>query len=106
MLTMMPVTMATPTTDAARSSLVEYGDAASPSSYGKAPLPQPRGVRSQWVLDTLLGEPGQCGPLPKAADDPLTGDDSALALYLLYELHYRGLDGVDDAWEWQPDLLA
>jgi hypothetical protein len=34
------------------------------------------------------------------------GDDSALALYLLYELHYRGLAGVDDDWEWQPELLA
>jgi hypothetical protein len=36
----------------------------------------------------------------------VTGDDSALALYLLYELHYRGLEGVDDGWEWQPELLA
>jgi hypothetical protein len=43
---------------------------------------------------------------PAATDDPVTGDDSALALYLLYELHYRGLRGVDDGWEWQPELLA
>jgi hypothetical protein len=43
---------------------------------------------------------------PAAIDDPVTGDDSALALYLLYELHYRGIDGVDDDWEWQPELLA
>jgi hypothetical protein len=29
-----------------------------------------------------------------------------LALYCLYELHYRGFAEVDDAWEWQPGLLA
>jgi hypothetical protein len=39
-------------------------------------------------------------------DDPVTGDDAALALYLAYELHYRGLRGVDDGWEWQPELIA
>ncbi|MFB6822815.1 iron-containing redox enzyme family protein [Streptomyces virginiae] len=36
--------------------------------------------------------------------DPF-GEDLQLALYLLYELHYRGFDGVDDAREWDPDLL-
>jgi hypothetical protein len=34
------------------------------------------------------------------------GDDLNLALYLCYELHYRGFDGVDEAWEWEPSLLA
>ncbi|MFD9407101.1 iron-containing redox enzyme family protein [Streptomyces sp. NPDC059989] len=33
------------------------------------------------------------------------GEDLQLALYLLYELHYRGFDGVDDEREWDPDLL-
>jgi len=37
-------------------------------------------------------------------DDPLD-EDAQLALYLCYELHYRGLDGVDEAWEWEPSLL-
>jgi hypothetical protein len=27
-------------------------------------------------------------------------------LYLCYELHYRGLPGVDDRWEWEPSLLG
>ncbi|HEY3833314.1 MAG TPA: iron-containing redox enzyme family protein [Acidimicrobiia bacterium] len=40
----------------------------------------------------------------KFADDPLFGDDTPLALYMLYELHYRGFDGVDDDWEWDVDL--
>lgn len=44
-------------------------------------------------------------PWPEPADDPLAGDDSALALYLCYELHYQGLPGVDAAWEWEPTLL-
>ncbi|MFF3619396.1 iron-containing redox enzyme family protein [Streptomyces sp. NPDC002467] len=33
------------------------------------------------------------------------GEDLQLALYLLYELHYRGFDGVDEEREWDPDLL-
>jgi hypothetical protein len=39
-------------------------------------------------------------------DDPSTGDDLHLALYCCYELHYRGFDGVDPGWEWDPALLA
>jgi hypothetical protein len=61
---------------------------------------------SEWVADTLSRPPGRCLPVPEAEDDPVTGDDSALALYLLYELHYRGIAGVDDEWEWAPMLLA
>src|SRR3954453_3232420 len=38
--------------------------------------------------------------------DPLGDEDLHLALYLCYELHYRGLPGVDDGWEWEPTLLA
>jgi Iron-containing redox enzyme len=38
-------------------------------------------------------------------DDPIVGDDSALALYVLYELHYRSFVGVDEGWEWDPSLL-
>jgi hypothetical protein len=38
-------------------------------------------------------------------DDPLDDDDLHLALYCSYELHYRGFDGVDPAWEWHPGLL-
>lgn len=33
------------------------------------------------------------------------GEDLQLALYLLYELHYRGFEGVADEREWDPDLL-
>ena len=40
-----------------------------------------------------------------AAADPYSLD-LQLALYLCYELHYRGLEGVDAAWEWNPTLLS
>jgi hypothetical protein len=43
--------------------------------------------------------------LPEPAD-PLLDDDLQLALYVLYELHYRGFEGVDERWEWEPSLLA
>jgi hypothetical protein len=33
------------------------------------------------------------------------GDDLQLALYLCYELHYRGFEGVSPDLEWDPDLL-
>lgn len=33
------------------------------------------------------------------------GDDLQLALYLCYELHYRGFAGVSAEREWDPDLL-
>lgn len=33
------------------------------------------------------------------------GLDLQLALYMCYELHYRGFSGVDPTWEWNPALL-
>ena len=35
----------------------------------------------------------------------LGDEDLQLALYLAYELHFGGLPGVDDRWEWDADLL-
>ncbi|MDQ1059992.1 hypothetical protein QFZ23_003893 [Arthrobacter globiformis] len=42
----------------------------------------------------------------KLTDDILNDDDIQLALFCLYELHYGGIEGVDDAWEWEPGLIA
>ena len=39
------------------------------------------------------------------ADADPVGLDVQLALYLCYELHYRGFAGVDAGWEWNPGLL-
>jgi Iron-containing redox enzyme len=69
-------------------------------------LPDPRGETSAALLDALHATPGVLTAVPVTDDDALRGDDLHLALYLLYELHYRGLPGVDDGWEWDPSLLT
>ncbi|WP_437022873.1 iron-containing redox enzyme family protein [Streptomyces sp. enrichment culture] len=67
-------------------------------------LPTARGPLSAAVTEYLLG----AGPLPRpeatAAASPY-GDDLQLALYVCYELHYRGFAGVSADREWDPDLL-
>jgi hypothetical protein len=37
--------------------------------------------------------------------DITVDEDFHLTLWTLYELHYRGFEGVDDDWEWDPELL-
>ncbi|KOG27804.1 iron-containing redox enzyme family protein [Streptomyces resistomycificus] len=67
-------------------------------------LPSARGPVSAAVAEYLRGS----GPLPghaEIADAAAYGDDLQLALYLCYELHYRGFDGVAPDLEWDPDLL-
>ncbi|KGN40343.1 hypothetical protein N801_14720 [Knoellia aerolata DSM 18566] len=67
-------------------------------------LPSDRGPLSRAVIDHCAGRSG-----PLLADvsvaDPY-GDDLQLALYVCYELHYRGFADVPDAMEWDLDLLA
>jgi hypothetical protein len=76
---------------------------------GRVPaLPPARGATTAFLVDALRRPPHPLPALdsPVAAGDPLADDDLQLALYLCYELHYRGLDGVDERWEWEPSLLA
>jgi hypothetical protein len=68
--------------------------------------PVPRGETSEALLAALVRPPGRLPPVPLPADGPLDGEDFPLSLYLLYELHYRGVPGADDGWEWEPSLLA
>ncbi|SNS37033.1 iron-containing redox enzyme family protein [Rhodococcoides kyotonense] len=70
-------------------------------------LPTPRGPLSEAVVDALRGDPATSITFPVMVDDvdPL-GGDAQLALYVCYELHYRGFDGVDDDWEWNTDILG
>ncbi|RLK61747.1 iron-containing redox enzyme family protein [Actinokineospora cianjurensis] len=65
-------------------------------------LPSPRGELSAAVYSALSGHRG---PLPTADRADPHGDDLALALHLLYELHYRGFPGVRAELEWDLDLL-
>ncbi|HWH94274.1 MAG TPA: iron-containing redox enzyme family protein [Baekduia sp.] len=70
-------------------------------------LPDPRGPLSEALVAALVAPPGTRLSVPVSApSDPLADDDLHLALYVLYELHYRGFDGVDDRWEWDPGALA
>ncbi|MEV4918217.1 iron-containing redox enzyme family protein [Streptomyces tirandamycinicus] len=67
-------------------------------------LPKPRGRLSEAVIGRLRqGTPLPASPVP-AGCDPY-GGDLQLALYLCYELHYRGFAGVDPGLEWEPELL-
>ncbi len=75
-------------------------------------LPVARGPLSGAVVDALAGRDGldagtvldRLADLPEDAD-LLTDGDFHLALWVLYELHYGGFDGVDPDLEWDPDLV-
>ncbi|WP_431963063.1 iron-containing redox enzyme family protein [Actinacidiphila sp. bgisy160] len=71
--------------------------------------PAARGPLSRAVLDALTqGAPGTAlSPSAGAVEaaDPY-GEDLQLALYVCYELHYRGFAGVHPDWEWDPGLLG
>ena len=70
-------------------------------------LPPPRGPLCEELFAALQGPPGLDLGLPAVASpDPLADEDLQLALYVAYELHYSGIAGVDEGWEWEPSLLA
>lgn len=67
--------------------------------------PRARGPLSSAVLSALQRSPGTLGTTPPiSCIDPLGDDDFQLALYLCYEVHYRGFG--DAAWEWDLGLLG
>lgn len=73
-------------------------------------LPVPRGPVSRAVHaalrdDTPLDVAGLVARVETAPGDVLLDDDLQLALWSCYALHYGGFDGVDEAFEWDPDLL-
>jgi hypothetical protein len=72
---------------------------------GNGELPRARGPLSEEVL-RLLGGGGTSLHRPAPPTDPLGDDDLQLALYLAYELHYRGLPGIDEDREWDPRILG
>ncbi len=83
-----------------------------PAATGfRLPVPAARGPLSEQVLATVTaGGPGTA-VLPSAAridptSDLVADEDVQLTLFCLQELHYRGLEGVDDAWEWDVSAIA
>ncbi|WP_242616284.1 iron-containing redox enzyme family protein [Microterricola gilva] len=76
-------------------------------------MPEARGPASA-ALNTWLGSGSGQRPasvmhdVRRAIDDSesvLDDDDIQLALFVLYELHYGGVAGVDETFEWNPELL-
>src|ERR1700754_5138072 len=71
-------------------------------------LPAAHGPLSMAVRRVLTGPPAatQLSRVSASArDSDPYGLDLQLALYMCYELHYRGFAGVDPTWEWNPGLL-
>jgi len=69
------------------------------------------GVRGPWTesLMSLLTSSTSGLSIPDDMPDTpqvLSDDDLQMALYLCYELHYAGLEGVDDRMEWDPRVVS
>lgn len=81
---------------------------------GRAPaLPAARGSISTLLFERLVHPPHRFGLLSlpllsfpaRFAGPVLADEDVQLALFVCYELHHRGFEGVDERWEWNPSLL-
>jgi hypothetical protein len=83
----------------------------------RMPMPTPRGPMSAELIaawtrrSPTAVSPGQIAHARAWArslsPEAVVGDDDLqLALYACYELHYTGVRGVDDRWEWESSLLA
>ena len=68
-------------------------------------LPAPRGALTEQLFERLLAPPSRLAELIAKVDDPF-GDDAQLALFVLQELAYRPIDGVDDGWEDEPSAMT
>jgi hypothetical protein len=67
-------------------------------------VPQPRGPLTEELFSAFrLGSDDFYAVL--AVAPTATGEDAALALWALHQLHYTGFDGVPDELEWDPQLI-
>jgi len=69
-------------------------------------LPPPRGPLSAWLTNRLIG--GDQDPAIEVGTHarPFADNDLQLALWVAYELQYRGFDGVEPGCQWDPDVVA
>ena len=85
-----------------------------PTLVRPMPVPTARGPLGAALLDVLTGAAEDTVTLRATLEQVTTAapqswledEDVQHTLLCLYELHYRGLEGVDDAWEWDPCLLT
>ncbi|MGB8506471.1 iron-containing redox enzyme family protein [Mycobacterium sp.] len=75
-----------------------------PSTSLEPALPDAKGPLSAAIIELLTGTRATVTGFPVADTDPY-GRDLQLALYVCYELAYRGFAAVDPEWEWNPELL-
>ena len=79
-------------------------------------IPETRGPISSALFAVLAQAPASSAAGLDALHDLVAGqlartgdiighEDIQLSLFSLYELHYSGLDGVADDWEWEPGLI-
>jgi hypothetical protein len=69
-------------------------------------LPHPCGPATRHVAQVLGRAPRRSHGLV-LGDEPVLADrDVQLALWILYELSYRGFDDVDPGLEWEPEVVA
>ncbi|SEO90811.1 iron-containing redox enzyme family protein [Actinacidiphila rubida] len=68
-------------------------------------LPAPRGALSAGLANALTDARCAAPEPAAAAEADAYGEDLQLALYLLYELHYRGFADVAEDREWDPGLM-
>ncbi|MEE1752823.1 iron-containing redox enzyme family protein [Streptomyces sp. SP18CS02] len=68
-------------------------------------LPAARGPLSAGLLAALAVPHQDPPPVREAVEADPYGEDLHLALYTLYELHYRGFAGVAEDREWDPALM-
>jgi len=69
-------------------------------------LPQERGPISRHVIQALTHEGDDSLSLALGPGDVTGDEDVQLALWMIYELHYRGFDGVPDDREWDLGLIT
>jgi len=65
-------------------------------------LPRARGPITEQLLTAFRRPRHRVASRLRSVPDT---EDLQLALYCCYELHYQGLPGVDDDWEWEPSVL-
>ncbi|MBV9830489.1 MAG: iron-containing redox enzyme family protein [Marmoricola sp.] len=68
-------------------------------------LPRPRGPVSRHVVESLRRAGPAAGSVALGTGPVSADPDVQLALWVLYELHYRGFEDAAGDHEWDPELL-
>lgn len=84
-----------------------------PLSPSRLPLPEARGPLGFALIAALRQAPTSppslyrqaCAAVAAAGGTVIEDGDVQLCLTMLYALHGQGIEGVDDSWEWEPELL-